>query len=192
MTAGSAPPRLPVSVTALGILAPRLRLFRLAMGAICANLRASLPDVLEELKETISDLSIDVPTDRHLAALPEVVVGMVEASVSDPQDVALHRACIEVAANHGEWRRRQNCPEDVLHREYAVVRETLNRHVARQELPQKRITEALIRIDMAATVATLASIRGFHRLELEQTGRWEGSLDRIARASPLLDFPAME
>ena len=162
------------------------------MKQLCIDLKARLPEIVEEVKLVAGEAPLDIPADHDVNALPHVVLGLIEASICTPVNERAHLEKVSAAVEHGETRRNQEYPESILFGEYAVVREALRRIVRRTGAKARRQTEALIRIDMAATVAELASLRGYHRRELEASGRWAGTIERLARESPLLTLPTAD
>jgi hypothetical protein len=114
-----------------------------------------------------------------------VVIGLVEASLCDPADVDAHEEKVWAAARHGEERREQGLDEAQILTEYHLLRRAIWQFV-RQNISPGKAFEAISRIDTAISLATMASLRGYHRRELEERGDWPQYVERLVGDSPLL------
>lgn len=155
------------------------------MQRICDHLKAHVPEILEHWQE----LSAALPWTEDLGKdavdhLPEVVVGLVEAALCDPLDEEAHRQKVYAAAKHGADRRAQGWNERQLLQEYHILRQAIWGFLKESHWPDA--IDVIFRIDTASTLATMASLRGFHRDLLEKQGRWPGAVEEIVRDSPFL------
>lgn len=157
------------------------------MKEICEDIKGHVPDVLLEWERRVREQPwYSLPAGHRAANLPEVIVGMVEATLCSPADEQAHRQTIEAAAEHGEQRRRQGIPEHLILTEYHLLRQAIWYYLVGKFGSSARTTEAIMRIDTATTLATNASMWGYHREEIEALDKWEEGIERMIFSSPLL------
>jgi hypothetical protein len=157
------------------------------MRAICEDIKQHVSEVLLEWEELVREQPwFSLPADHRIDSLPDVVVGLVEAALCNPFDEAAHRRKVEAAAEHGFHRREQEIPESLIFTEYHLLRLAIWRYLGRRHPPSDRINQAMLRIDGAITVATNASLWGYHRTEIEALGKWEEGVARITSSAPML------
>jgi hypothetical protein len=129
-----------------------------------------------------------LPPGHDLDALPGVLYDLIEVSLLRPHDIGAHELKVAAALNHGEKCRRRGYEEQIVYEEFAALREAIRRYVGTCDTPRATAREALIRLDMAISVAEQAAIRGYHRDMYVQLGKWEGIVSQLAKQSPLLGF----
>jgi hypothetical protein len=115
-----------------------------------------------------------------------VVVGLVQASLCEPQDEESHRVKVMAAADHGVHRREQGIPEHTMLIEYQLLRRAIWYYLVNKHGSGQAIVDAIMRIDTAITVATNASMWGYNREEIEALGKWDEGMRKIVGHSPLL------
>lgn len=160
-----------------------------AMRRLGIDLLQHAPDVLRLAGEAMAETALWRPPRHTLEPLADVIVGLVEASLINPGELRAHERKIEAAVRYGERRRSEGLTDMFLVGEFAALREGLRRYVEQCASPPSVARPALVRLDMAQTVAELAAMRGFHRDKFEQAGLWETLVVRLARESPLRDLP---
>jgi hypothetical protein len=162
------------------------------MNRLCADIRTNAAEVLAEWERLVREQPwYSLPPDRRIGNLQEVLIGLVEASLCEPRDLAAQRAQIEAACTHGVERRTQGVPEHLIFTEYHLLRQAIWYYLVRRHGTSDRVTEAIMRIDSAMTLATNASLWGYHREEIEALGKWDEGIRRILDSSPLSgDAPA--
>jgi hypothetical protein len=156
------------------------------------DLKAHEPEVLELFREVISEPPIRLPADHDLGRVPEIIHDLIQVSLIHPSDLQAHEAKVADAIAHGETRRKLGMEEQVIFEEFAAVREALRRYLERSAVDRWKRREAMMRLDMAISVAELAAVRGFHREAFEQAGLWESLVGELAKHSPLLGLPTPE
>lgn len=131
-----------------------------------------------------------------LDSLPELLAGLFAALSTAGGDTTAWRELVDRAAQHGASRREQGHSEEILFGEYHLLREAIWRHLrryadegtpdatagaaTRERRPpgaEAPAIAAVHRVDHGLTIATRASLLGFHRGELVASGRWS---ERIA------------
>lgn len=124
-----------------------------------------------------------LPAKDRVNALPEVAG---RACLLALRVGAGRRQCVpllEIAAHHGLVRRRQGLGESSLFEELAFVREAIWSDIqARFGRENQVAAEIILRIDMALTLASQASLRGYFRVEFEERGLWPRALTELETA----------
>lgn len=157
------------------------------MEIICEDIKGNVSEVLAEWEQLVREEPwYSLPAEHRIDSLPDVIVGLAEASLCSPQDRESHRQKIDAALEHGAHRRGQGIPEHLILTEYHLLRQAIWRYVTRRFGSSDRTTQAIMRIDTAISVASNASMWGYHRPEIEALGKWEEGMERIVSTSPLL------
>jgi hypothetical protein len=156
------------------------------------DLKAHESDVLRLFRQVISEPPFGLSPGHDIGRVPAIIKDLIEVSLIHPTDIRAHEEKVADAIDHGESRRRGGMPEQVIFEEFAAVREALRRYLEGYPLEDWRRREALIRLDMASSVAELAAVRGYHRAAFEKAGLWETLTGDLARTSPLLGLPNPE
>ena len=155
------------------------------MRPVCDNLKAHVPDILREWEAiTHEEPWVSLPKTYRVDNLPDVTIGLFEASLCDPASRDAQREKIEAALEHGARRRAHEFPDAVLLTEYYLLREAIWRYLGRT-FPDKVANDAILRIDSAIMLATRATLIGYHREEYEQRGSWDTTVDRLVEEAPL-------
>jgi hypothetical protein len=111
----------------------------------------------------------------HLPALLEHLLrGVFQTSV-ERRD---HAAMLTAAARHGEHRRALGFDEETVLHEYYLLRQLLWDRF-RDAFGAVAAERLISRADAELSLATAASVRGFHREALEAQGRWPVALDEL-------------
>lgn len=148
--------------------------------ALCGTLSQRVPEIMVEWSAlTTEEPWFSLPPDERVDSLPRVVLAMVRASLCSPSDSATLREHVWAAAEHGATRREQAFPQELVFTEYYLLREAIWRYL-QKVAPVSEATSAILRLDHAITLATRASIQGYHRRELTRMGRWPAAIDAIA------------
>lgn len=127
-----------------------------------------------------------LPDDWRVDHLPAVIEGLAATALGMPADREAVRGRIEEIARHGSERSRQGLEEVHVLREYHYLRLAIADYMFERWGPEESALDALIRVDAAITMATRASLLGYHRSNLEEQGTWSDALDRLIEDSPLL------
>jgi hypothetical protein len=157
------------------------------MKAICEDIKSHVQEILADWEGLVREEPwYSLPREHRIDSLPAVVVGIVDASLCAPAEKEAHRAKVAAACEHGSTRREQGIPEHLILTEYHLLRWAIWRYLHRKFGPSDRVADAIMRIDMAITAATNASMWGYFRPEVEAQGKWEEAFDRIVASSPFL------
>lgn len=156
------------------------------MKEICDNLKSHISEVLVEWENLVREQPwYSLPADHRIDSLPDVIVGLANASLCSPADEQAHRSNIEAAAEHGSHRRKQGIPEHLILTEYHLLRQAIWHYLIAKFGASDRTAEAMMRIDSAISVATNSSMWGYFRPEIEAAGKWDEGIRRIIDSSPI-------
>jgi hypothetical protein len=112
--------------------------------------------------------------------LPAMIRSLADTALAGFFDLDARRRAVHVAAQHGEHRFEQGASEEILSREYELLRWSLWRRL-KSQAASERASQAIIRIDSALTLAHGASLRGYHRAHIERSGDWPAALERYVQ-----------
>ena len=103
----------------------------------------------------------------RLDHLPPLLDCLLRAALLPDADGHARRETLDNALIHGEHRRAQQFDEEVLLEEYSVLRDQMHR-VLRSHHDVEGASNIMRRTDPLVTEATVASLRGFHGLPLDE------------------------
>jgi hypothetical protein len=156
------------------------------MKDICNDISEHVSDVLAEWEELVRDEPwISLPPQHRIDSLPDVIIGIVQCALCDPDDQELHRKAISHALEHGKHRRDQKISDQTMLAEYHALRQALWSYISKRFGHSEQSSRAIIRIDTGISVATKGSLWGYHNVELAAAGKWEDAVERILKTSPL-------
>ena len=154
------------------------------MPILCDALEDNIAEIVEEWKRlTGKPPWATLTTSQWVDHLPPLLHAMIDGVVCGSGSHDARRKVVEAAIRHGSDRRAQGVPLDSIFEEYYQLR-TATWHLlttrAGAELGQGVVAE-ILRLDAAIGVATLASLRGYHRFEFEKTREWGQVIDDLVR-----------
>ena len=159
------------------------------MRRLGSDLLEHAPEILRFATDALAETALWRPPGHTFEPLADVVAGLIDASLLHPTELAAHERKIAAAVRYGEQRRAEGLTAMFLIAEFGALREGLRRYLEQSASPRRTTRDAIIRLDMAQTVAELAAMRGFHRDKFEQAGLWDTLVVKLARESPLLGLP---
>jgi hypothetical protein len=143
------------------------------------DLRNALARVLEAWVDNCRHAPWHVEPDRFgVDAVNEVTEAVLDVAMAAPGDYGAHERLVRAAIAHGSQRRTQETGDAALLREYHALREALWIFMERSGVPPEQALPAILRVDVAISVATTAALRGYHRTESEPASSWEPRLLR--------------
>lgn len=125
-------------------------------------------------------LELDLPRSQRRDSLADVVRALAEAALIEPKDPGTRDRLVRVSLLHGQHRRVQGVTEPVLLDEIRMLRQAIATFFHEQH-PSVRAWEVLTKLDPVITTCALASLRGYHREELERTGKWSEVVARLVQ-----------
>jgi len=129
------------------------------LGDHAAALASRIAETWQE--RSVEVLGAPLPSELDLDSLPELIRTLGAAAQSGPGDPAPEEM-IRVAIKHGVDRRRAGYADNIVFREYHLLRRYLWDELKKSKETQDVIVAAILRIDVAITAATAASAHGFH------------------------------
>lgn len=157
------------------------------MNRIGEDLIEHVPDVLSRWEALIRDQPWrSLSAEHRINGLPKVLARIADAALCRPVEGHAHGAMVEAAVEHGATRRTHCIPEHLMFAEYHLLRQAIWDHLAQKFGVGTDTAQAIMRIDAVITVATNASMWGYHRQEIEAAGKWEAGIERMIRTSPFL------
>lgn len=158
-----------------------------SMEDLCDDVRENVAEVVAEWERLVREQPwYSLPAKHRVDNLPDVVLGLADASLCTPADVQAHRRNVAAAVEHGAHRREQGIPESMIFTELHLLRLAIWNYMVRKFGASNPTVAAIMRIDMAITVATNASMWGYNREEIEALGKWDEGIERIVASAPLL------
>jgi hypothetical protein len=157
------------------------------MNSICDAIKRNTDEIIAEWEVLVREQPwFSLPAEHRIDHLPDVIIGLVESSLCNPVDPRAHRQNVEAACTHGVSRREQGIPEHLMFTEYHLIRQAIWYFLQRNFPPTDELSDAILRIDGAISLATNASMWGYHRAEIEALGKWDEGIERIITSSPFL------
>jgi hypothetical protein len=136
----------------------------------CDEVKAHLPEILVEWHAITSENPwLSMPADARVDHLPDLINALNDAALCLPSDSTARLRLFTAAAAHGKDRRIHDFPDKLLLTEYYLLREAVWRYI-RRVAPPDEAGFAIMLIDSAITLASRASLYGYHESELEALG----------------------
>ena len=135
-----------------------------AMEARAAALATRIAETWRERSEEV--LGAPLPKELDLDSLPELIRTLARAAYSGPGDPAPEEM-VRIAIKHGMHRRATGYADNIIFREYHLLRRYIWDELRKSDNPQEAVVAAILRIDAAMTTATAASAHGFHLQDKE-------------------------
>ena len=159
------------------------------MASLGPNLTERAPDILRLAASVLADTPLWRPPGHTFDALGDVLAELIGVALVHPHDLAAHERLVSASIRYGEVRDAAGVGERFIFAEFAALGEALRRFIAGEGVPRPEARAALVRLDLAMSVAQTAAIRGTHRAELEAVGLWDAFVGGLARESPLFGLP---
>ena len=136
----------------------------------CDEVKANLPEILVEWHAiTCENPWLSMPADARIDHLPDLIHALNDAALCLPNDSTARLRLFTAAATHGKDRRIHGFPDKLLLTEHYLLREAMWRYLRQIALPDEA-GFAIMLIDSAITLASRASLYGYHESELEALG----------------------
>ena len=153
---------------------------------VCMALKADVHEVIGLWEGAAKrEPWILLPQQDRTDSLPECLERLADAALTEPPKRSALLALATSAAEHGKHRSDMGMPDTLVLSEYYLLRNALWSYLSLKGMTQDDVMPALNRIDVALTLATRASMLGYHREQLEKTGTWKGTLEGLVDESPL-------
>lgn len=127
---------------------------------------------------------LTLPEDLDMDHLPSLIRSLADSAlVSDfgkPECTRL----VDAAALHGQHREEAGFGEDLIFREYHLLRRSLWNRLRERFGENAQTFYATMRLDTVIGLATAASLQGYHWKKLNEQGRWPQALDELLEEWP--------
>lgn len=165
--------------TYLSSVQPSASSSNLDHSSLCELLMKRAGEIMAEWERLCCDAPWNaLPENHRVDALPGVLAAAIDAA-SRTDERGCRMAVVDAAIKHGQDRRAQGFELQVLFTEFYFLREAIWRTL-REITEADSAYETVLPIDHALTVATRATVAGFHRQEFESQGRWAEKVDALA------------
>lgn len=146
-----------------------------------ARLDANVPQIVTEFERLTGTAPWTQLTEPQLRDhLPPLLHALMDSTAGSLGSADARERAVTLAAAHGEVRRRQDFSAESLLAEYYLLRNAMWNYIDKDVRSHDAVS-SIIRLDAAVSIATLASLAGFHRDEYEQVGLWPGVLTNMLR-----------
>ena len=113
------------------------------------------------LERSEDELGAPLPKELDLDSLPELIRNLARAAHAGPKDPASEEL-VRVAIKHGKDRRKAGYADNLIFREYHLLRRYIWDELRKSKESQDAVVKAILHVDAAMTAATAASALGFH------------------------------
>ena len=152
------------------------------METIRRDIHEHIAEVMVEWQEiTRAEPWLSLPDEHRTDSLPSVALALADVALSGAPGSDDDEELVVAGVKHGRARFEQRFPQALLFTEYHLLRTALWRYLRARHA---NAADAMIRIDAAITIATSASLLGFHRDELEASGKWPGVVQALIDETP--------
>ena len=146
------------------------------------------PLLLAEVPEIMADWDLntqELPWSAIEAAerqnnLASVITRVIDCAMSDATRDLRVDAMIAAACSHGESRREQGMEVSSLFREYDLLRAATWGHLSLM-ISSPTSFSAIFVIDGLLSVATRATVLGYHHAEMKANGLWTAHLEELRK-----------
>ena len=150
-----------------------------ALREIGESIKSHLPEIVEDWQTTTKQEPwLSLPSEYRMDNLAEVIRSMVDAALGEGDRREARIRKLREAAKHGEHRMQMGFAEQVLFLEYYLIRQSLWRFVEQHH--SGSAAQVIMRLDAAITLATVASLRGYHKATFESRGEWPDAVEQLA------------
>jgi hypothetical protein len=118
-----------------------------------------------------------IPENLDQDHLPDMIRALARTALAGFFEKPARQELVDASVTHGEHRYQQGVAEEILAREFELLRWALWRRL-KGESAIEDASQGIIRLDSALTLAHGASLRGYHRREIEAAGDWNEALRR--------------
>ncbi len=159
---------------------------------ICEQINDDADEISRDVLERWAKIAdhepwLALPGDLSFDHLPDLVRGLASAAACGRKRRDVHPEPIRMALKHGETRRNDGFDEDLVFREYHLLRRAIWDYIRERWGKERDAVDAIMRLDSGITVSTAASLRGFHRDTLEAAGRWDSVVQELFEDWPFPD-----
>lgn len=151
---------------------------------VCQAVKASAVDLALEITlqwklKATAEPWFTFPESIDFDHLAELIASLADVALDRSMDPEVRRRKIWAAARHGQERRESGFHEELIFREYDLLRRALWQYIRDHHGTSQPSTNVILAIDSGISLAAAASLRGFHRDAFEAAGRWPQALEDL-------------
>lgn len=128
---------------------------------------------------------LQLPPELDFDHIPDLIRALADAALCTEYDRTLCRKAMGIAAGHGHHRAGQGFGENLIHREYHLLRRALAFTLKEEHGDGADVFYATMRLDALMSLTGAAALHGLYRNTLHQEGRWPKILDELLDTWPL-------
>lgn len=117
--------------------------------------------------------------------LPHLIRSLAGAALCTEFDRELCTKMVRDSAKHGKHRGQEGLDDNLLYREYHLLRRALWKRMKEEHGESSTVYYATMRIDALVSLANSAALYGLNWAALEEEGRWPHVLDELLDEWPL-------
>lgn len=126
-----------------------------------------------------------LPSDLDHNHLPELIRSLASAGLCTDFDSELCAKMVRDSAEHGRHRAEEGLSDNLLYREYHLLRRALWQRFKDEHGDSATVYYATMRIDALISLANSAALYGLNWKTLDADGRWPQALDELLEEWPL-------
>lgn len=152
--------------------------------ALCETLKGKAEAIADQIVDRWQEIArsepwLALPPDIDFDHLPDLIRGLAGAALCTEFDRSLCEQVVRTAAQHGEHRDREGFPDDLIYREYHLLRRAMWERLRRDHGESAMAYLAAMRLDALSSLATAAALHGLHRHELTEKRPWSRVLQEL-------------
>jgi hypothetical protein len=154
------------------------------MSTLCDGLDSNIPAIVAQWKQLTNKPPWTTLSESDwVDHLPPLLRAMIEGVLCLGGSHPARERVVEQAILHGAHRRRHGLSIDNILEEQAQLRQATWRFLTdkTESVANSEIVTEIVRLDAAISVATLASLTGFHQMEIERTREWDEVVDKLVK-----------
>lgn len=157
---------------------------------VCQKVKAAAVDLALEVTlhwktHAMAEPWFTFPEEIDFDHLPELIASLADVALALGRDAETCRRNLWAAVRHGEERRKDGFHEELIFREYDLLRRALWRYIRDTQGVNQPATNVILAVDTAISVAASASLRGFHRDAFLAGGRWPAVVEELLERWPV-------
>lgn len=157
---------------------------------LCETLKAKAEDVTSQILRRWTEIAeaepwLALPPDVDFDHLPELIRGLSGAALCTEFHRGLCEDVARIAALHGERRSREGFNDELVYREYHLLRRGMWERMKRDHGDSAIVFLATMRLDALTSLATAAALHGLHRDEVGEKRPWARVLEQLLDEWPL-------
>jgi hypothetical protein len=158
--------------------------------AICESMKANADEVARAIVDRWLEIIEAEPWQRlpeglDFNHLPRLIRDLAGAALCTEFDRGMCATLVRTSAQHGQHRAEEGLGEELIFREYHLLRRALWRQMKADHGENATVYYATMRVDALVSLASSAALHGMNRDALIEQGVWPQVLDDLLDDWPL-------